>query len=67
MKKVAGGADEVDLNTGVYAWLRIGQIYDMTHRRSQAVEAYKKAIAYAPEAEAALDAKKYLSTPYKRM
>ena len=67
MKKVAGAADEVDLNTGVYAWLRMGQIYDMTHRRTQAVEAYRKAIAYAPAAEAALDAKKYLSTPYRRM
>jgi tetratricopeptide (TPR) repeat protein len=67
MKKVATASQDVDLNTGVYAWLRMGQIYDMTQRRSQAVDAYKKAIAYAPEAEAAQDAKKYLTTPYKRM
>ena len=67
MKKVTAKADEVDLNTGVYAWLRMGQIYDMTQRRQQALEAYKKAIAFAPEAEAAQESKKYLSTPYRRM
>ena len=66
-KKVAAAADDVDLNTGVYAYLRMGQIYDMTHRRPQAVEAYRKAIAYAPQAEAAQESKKYLSRPYRRM
>ncbi len=68
MKKVAAASssDDVDLNSGAFAWLRIGQIYDMTHRRPQALEAYKKAIAYAPDAEAAQDSRKYLSTPYRR-
>ena len=67
MKKVVAAPEDVDLNTGVYAYLRMGQIYDMTHRRPQALEAYKKAIAYAPDAEAAQESKKYLSTPYRRM
>jgi len=67
MKKVAASAEDVDLNTGVFAYLRIGEIYDMTHRRKEALEAYRKAIAYAPDAEAAQNARKYLSTPYKRM
>ncbi len=67
MKKVAAASAEVDLNTGVYAYLRMGQIYDMTHRRAEAVEAYRKAIAYAPQAEAAQESRKYLSTPYRRM
>lgn len=67
MKKVAASSEDVDLNTGVYAYLRMGQIYDLTHRRALALEAYKKAIAYAPEAEAAQESKKYLSTPYRRM
>jgi tetratricopeptide (TPR) repeat protein len=68
MKKVAAASatDEVDLNSGAFAWLRMGQIYDMTHRRSQALEAYGKAIAYAPEAEASQECRKYLSTPYRR-
>ena len=67
MRKVAAAAAEVDLNTGVSAYLRMGQIYDMTHRRAEAVEAYRKAIAYAPQAEAAQESRKYLSTPYRRM
>jgi tetratricopeptide (TPR) repeat protein len=66
MKKVAEKASEVDLNTGVLAWLRIGQIYDLTNRRTLAVEAYKEAIRYAPQAEAAATAKRYLSAPYRR-
>jgi tetratricopeptide (TPR) repeat protein len=69
MKKVAAASasDEMDLNTGVSAWLRMGQIYDLKHRRAEALAAYKKAIAYAPDAEAAQESRKYLSEPYRRM
>jgi tetratricopeptide (TPR) repeat protein len=67
MKKVAAAPAEVDLNTGVSAYLRMGQIYDMTRRRGEALEAYRKAIAYAPQAEAAQEARRYLSSPYRRM
>jgi tetratricopeptide (TPR) repeat protein len=67
MKKVAAKAQDVDLNTGVLAYLRMGQIYDMKQRRAEAMEAYRKAIAYAPQAEAAQESKRYLSTPYRRM
>jgi tetratricopeptide (TPR) repeat protein len=66
MKKVTARAEEVDLNTGVFAWLRMGQIYDLTHRRSEALEAYNKAIAYAPQAEAAQEARRHLGVPYRR-
>jgi len=59
-------APEMDLNTGAYTYLRIGQIYDLQHHRAQALEAYRKAIAYAPEADGAQEAKKYLETPYRR-
>jgi tetratricopeptide (TPR) repeat protein len=64
LKKVVTGIDNVDLNTGAYTYLRIGQIYDMTHHRAQAVEYYKKAIAYEPQADGAAQSRKYLSTPY---
>jgi tetratricopeptide (TPR) repeat protein len=67
MKKVAAAGEDVDLTTGVQAYLRMGQIYDMKQRRSEAIEAYKKAIAYAPQAEAAQESRKYLGTPYRRM
>jgi tetratricopeptide (TPR) repeat protein len=66
MKKVTAHADEVDLNTGVLAWMRVGQIYDLTQRHGLAVEAYKKAMAYAPEAEAARESRRYISSPYRR-
>lgn len=67
LKKVAARSNDVDLNTGAYTYLRMGQIYDMTHRREQALEAYHRAIAYAPDADAAQESKKYLSAPYRRM
>jgi tetratricopeptide (TPR) repeat protein len=67
MKKVTAKGDEVDLNVGVLAWLRTGQLYDLKHRRAEAMDAYRKAIAYAPQAEAAQEAKRYLGAPYKRM
>jgi tetratricopeptide (TPR) repeat protein len=66
MQKVTAAAEDLDLNTGVSAYLRLGQIYDLTHHRTEAVDAYRKAIAYAPDAEAAQEAKKYLETPYRR-
>lgn len=67
MKRVTAKAEDVDLSTGVMAWLRMGQIYDMKQRRKEAMDAYRKAIAYAPEADAAQESKKYLTTPYRRM
>ena len=67
MRRVTAKADDVDLNTGVLAWLRMGQIYDMKHRRNEALEAYHKAIDYAPQAEAAQESRRYLDTPYRRM
>ena len=67
MKKVTASSEEVDLNTGVQAWLRMGQIYDMKQRRAEAIAAYKNAIAFAPQAEAAQESRKYLATPYRRM
>lgn len=65
MKKVTA-ADDLDLNSGAYAYLRMGQIYDLTKRRALALGEYRKAIAYAPEALAAQEARKYLSEPYRR-
>ena len=66
MKRVTASGNELDLNTGVLAWMRMGQIYDLTKRRKQAVEAYKRAVNFAPEAEAAKESRGYLSSPYHR-
>jgi tetratricopeptide (TPR) repeat protein len=67
LNKVASSSQELDLNTGAQTYLRMGQIYDMTGRRQQALEAYRHAIAYAPDAEAARESRRYLSTPYRRL
>jgi tetratricopeptide (TPR) repeat protein len=66
LAKVTANLGEVDLNTATLAWMRIGQIYDLTSRRKQAVEAYRQAMAVAPEAEAARESRRYLSSPYVR-
>lgn len=66
LKKVTAAPQNVDLNTGAFAWLRIGQINDLGHHRSEALQSYQKAIDYAPQAEASQEARKYLSEPYHR-
>jgi tetratricopeptide (TPR) repeat protein len=66
LAKVAAAANDVDLNTGAFAYLRLGQIYDLTNHRTDALAEYRKCIAFAPEADAARESRKYLSTPYRR-
>jgi tetratricopeptide (TPR) repeat protein len=57
---------ELDLNTGALAWMRQGQIYDMQHRRSLAISAYRAAVNFAPEADAARESQHYINSPYAR-
>ncbi|NDJ12045.1 MAG: hypothetical protein EBY17_12785 [Acidobacteriia bacterium] len=57
---------ELDLNTGALAFMRQGQIYDLRKERSAAQGSYRRAIQFAPEAEAAKESQRYLNTPYKR-
>lgn len=66
MKKATANAQALDLNSGVLAWLRLGQLYDLTNQRQLAVPAYKEAVAFAPKSEAANEAKKYFRSPYRR-
>ena len=53
LQRVAARAQELDLNTGTFAWLRVGQIYDLKGQRPQAVEAYQRSLRLAPESDAA--------------
>jgi tetratricopeptide (TPR) repeat protein len=66
MRKVTQAADRVDLNTGVLAWMRLGQIYDLRQQRALALKAYRSAIEYAPSAEAARESRRDLASPYRR-
>ncbi len=65
-KKVTAVSKDLELNTGVLAYMRQGQIYDMKNRRDLAAEAYKQAIAFAPQSDTAKESKRYLNSPYRR-
>ena len=64
--RVTAKASDLDPNTGVTAWMRLGQTYDLLGRRGEAEEAYRQAIAYAPGSYRAKEAEGYLRSPYKR-
>ncbi len=66
LRQVTLRASDLDLNTAVMAWLRIGQIYDLKGDHKSAKEAYREAVSTAPQSEAAAEAKGYLSNPYRR-
>jgi tetratricopeptide (TPR) repeat protein len=63
---VTARAQDLDLNTGTFAWLRLGQIYDLKGQRREAVEAYRHAVRLAPESDAAKLSSRYIAAPYKR-
>ncbi len=66
MRRAASAADRLDLNTAVLACMRLGQIHDLRNERDQAMAAYRRAVALAPESAAAKESRGYLSNPYKR-
>lgn len=66
LKQITQKADTLDLNTAVMAWLRLGQVYDLQGRHKDAVAAYRETMKAAPKSEAALEAKSYISNPYRR-
>jgi tetratricopeptide (TPR) repeat protein len=66
LKLVTLRADELDLNTAVLAWLRLGQIHDLLGDHEEAIQAYREAMKTAPRSEAAAEAKGYISNPYHR-
>jgi len=66
LQQVTGRAADLDLNTAVLAWLRLGQVQDLQGRHAQAVLAYREAIRTAPKSDAAAEAKGYIESPYHR-
>jgi len=63
LQRVTAGAG---LNTQVNSWLRLGQCYDMLGRRDEALRVYRLAVDGAPDSDAAREARRYLSSPYRR-
>ncbi len=66
LKQVTQKSDELDLNTAVMAWLRLGQVYDLKGQHGQAIKAYRETLKTAPHSAPALEAEGYISSPYHR-
>jgi len=66
MRAATRSAEDLDLNTGVLAWMRLGQLYDLKGQHAAATEAYRRAIAFAPDSDAAKESRGYISNPYRR-
>jgi tetratricopeptide (TPR) repeat protein len=66
IKAVTSKTNNLDLNTEVLAWLRLGQLYDLQGQHGNAVFAYKRTMKAAPFSAAASEAKSYITSPYKR-
>jgi tetratricopeptide (TPR) repeat protein len=66
LRKATAKASDLDAHTALMAWLRLGQASDLKGQRTQAMEAYKKAIAVAPQSDIAKESRRYLSSPYQR-
>lgn len=66
LKRATVKSNELDLNTCLMSWMRLGQVFDLQHKRPQAIAAYRKAIATAPLSEVAKESKAYISKPYHR-
>ncbi len=67
MKKVTAKARDLDLNTAIMSWMRVGQIYDLRGRHASAIPAYRKAIDLAPQSEVGKESRRYITQPYRRV
>ncbi|MBK7926686.1 MAG: tetratricopeptide repeat protein [Bryobacterales bacterium] len=66
LQRVTTRAGELDPNTGVTAWMRLGQAHDLRGEREKALECYRRAVAYAPESGVARECQSYLRRPFRR-
>lgn len=66
MQKATSRPQALDRHTSLLAWMRLGQINDMKGRHKEAVSAYKQAMAVAPDSDIGKEARRYISSPYKR-
>lgn len=66
LKKAAAKAQNLDMNTGCMSWMRLGQSYDLKGLHGEAVAAYNKVVAMAPDSEVAAESRGYIDKPYRR-
>ena len=65
-ERVTAHAEVIDPHSGVTAWMRLGQIYDLRGDRERARQYYRKAISFAPESWTARECEGYLRKPFRR-
>ena len=65
IKKAVGHRESLDRHTSLMAWMRLGQLNDVKGSRQDAIAAYQKAVAVAPESDVAKECRRYLSSPFK--
>lgn len=65
-ERVTARAGELDPNTGVTAWMRLGQAHDLSGERAKALACYRRAIEFAPESGVAKECQGYLKRPFRR-
>ena len=65
-QRVISQPQDLDLNTGVISYLRLGQIQDLKKQHKAAVPLYQKATEYAPDSETAKEARHFIDSPYHR-
>lgn len=65
-QRVAAKIDEVDLNSAVLTWMRIGQIRDLRGERKEALSAYENAVSLAPDSGPGKESRDYMQSPFKR-
>lgn len=66
LEQATSHAEVLDPNSGPTAWLRLGQCYDITGRRSDALRAYEQAAAFTPSSDSAKEARKYIDSAFTR-
>ncbi|MBI5280032.1 MAG: tetratricopeptide repeat protein [Candidatus Solibacter usitatus] len=64
LQRATAAASLLDPNSGVTAWLRLGQCLDLKTRRKEAQQAYRQADLYWPSSDEAKAARRYLSRPF---
>lgn len=66
LKSATSGSEKLDLHTASMAWLRLGQTYDLLRERTSAQSAYRHVLQLNDSSDMAKEARRYLSSPYKR-
>ena len=66
LERVTAKAADLDPNTGVTAWMRLGQAYDLTGERTRAQRCYRAAVEYTPSSGVAKECQGYLRRPFVR-